>query len=122
MIAAEEISWDEAVLRYCEDPVTSKRKGYLGILKRTQVERYEEPFLRAAFQDLGVRKIESPVLRGPIEGDIWLYLLRIEFVSTRGVVELQAVKPRVDRSLREDLLRTELEKLTSGVKRTIRLP
>lgn len=121
-IEAGELSWKEAVQRYCEDPVTSKHDGMVGVVRRRDLARFEEPLLRQAFLDLGVKTIEESFLRGPILGDKWVYLLRIDWVRSTGVVDMTRVLPEVRRSLRERELRKKLEELSQEVDRTIRLP
>jgi len=108
LLAEQKISWEDAVKKYCQDPVTSLRKGAIGLVKRTQTDRFEEPLLRALFADLGATRPEGKVLRGPIIGDRWVYLVRIEALRIDGAVELSLVQNRVLRSLRETMFRQAL--------------
>jgi hypothetical protein len=121
-LKASEIEWKNAVDEYSQDPLTQGREGRVGILDRTLVNRFEEGFLRPLFTDLGFRRIDGVLLRGPILTARWAYLARIEAVVIGGVVELERVRPRVQRSLHEHLLRLHLTELAAGVDRTVRLP
>ena len=121
-LEAEEISWKDAVQIYCEDPVTRKRDGYLGIIEREMVPQYEEPFLRELFQGHGFQRVERDQIRGPIMGDRWVYLVHINWIESRGVVELNRRINRVDRSYREFLLREKLSELNDGIERAVRIP
>lgn len=109
MLTAEEIDWDQAVERYCADPVTRERKGAVGIIRRTQTDRYEEAMLRGLFADLGYKMPTSALLRGPLMGERWVYLVRIESLRIQGVVDLNLVIDRVRRSLRETTLQEQLQ-------------
>ncbi|MDG2310558.1 MAG: hypothetical protein P8L98_08280 [Planctomycetota bacterium] len=120
-INAEELSWEDAVKSYCKDPVTSKRQGKVGYIKRDDV-KFEETFRRQLFSDLGSKRIDSILLRGPIIGDSWIYLARLESVITKGVVELQLFKDEVQRSLVNRNLYAKLIELTSEVTRSILIP
>ncbi len=117
-----EIEWKDAVEENSQDPLTKGREGRVGILDRTLVNRFEEGFLRPLFADLGFRRIDGVLLRGPILSARWAYLARVEAVVISGVVELERVRPRVERSLREHLLRLHLTELGAGVDRSVRLP
>ncbi|MFK5956975.1 MAG: hypothetical protein QM477_11090 [Planctomycetota bacterium] len=120
-LTAEEITWAEAVKKYCEDPVTSKQDGRVGYIKRTD-HRFDEDFLRQVFVDFGVTVPNGPVLRGPITGSRWIYLARIEKVFTEGVVDVQRVRDRVIRSLRVYTMFQRLHSLATGTSRRILLP
>lgn len=109
-LTAQELSWEQAVEQYCADPVTRERKGAVGILRRTQTDRFEEPLLRGLFADLGYKNLQGSMLRGPLMGDRWVYLVRIESLRIQGVVDLNLVLDRVARSLRETMLREQLSK------------
>ncbi|TAH34499.1 MAG: hypothetical protein EYC70_16315 [Planctomycetota bacterium] len=123
---AGQITWEqayeEAAQRYGSAGGDPKLLGALGWLKRRDLRRFEEPFLRHAFADLGFKRIEQPVLRGPIVGDLWIYLARVEAVLERGVVELERVRPQVERSLREKTLQAQLAQVCSQVQRRILAP
>ena len=78
-------------------------------------DRFEEPMLRALFADLGFKAIENEILRGPILGQKWAYLVRIEGFRIDGVPELQRARARVERSLRETLMQEQL----AGIRQVI---
>ncbi|MCH2101371.1 MAG: hypothetical protein MK209_05575 [Planctomycetes bacterium] len=107
-LQANEISWDEAVEKYSQDPITKPHNGAVGILKRDMTDRFEESMLRTLFADLGFKKLEGELLRGPILAQKWAYLVRIEGSRIDGVPELQRARDRVQRSLREMLLQKQL--------------
>lgn len=107
-LQSDEIGWKEAVAEYSQDPMTKERDGAVGILKRDMTDRFEEPMLRVLFADLGFKRIESKLLRGPILAQKWAYLVRIEGSRIDGVPELQRARDRVERSLRETLLQEQL--------------
>jgi len=115
------LTWKEAVAQYSQDPATRKRDGSVGILRRTMTSRYEEPFLRELFSGLGFKRPDGPLLKGPILGDAWVYLARIEAIQTRGF-DLEQVIGRVERSLREKLLQEKLKEITKDTKRTLLAP
>ena len=117
----EKLNWQEAVKSYCKDPVTSRIQGRVGYIKRDDV-KFEETFRRQLFNDLGAKLIDSILLRGPIIGDNWIYLARLESVITRGVVELQLFRDEVQRSLVNRNLYAKLSELTSEVTRSILIP
>ena len=119
---AGELDWETAVERLAVVPDDRAKKGYVGLLKRTMVGRYEEPLLRHAFADLGFKMPEGHLLRGPIMGEKWVYLVRIETIRVRPVVDLNLVRDRVERSLREKLLQAKLQELRSGVERRLLVP
>lgn len=121
-LGAEEISWKEAVADWDEDPRNREEDGYIGWIKRTEVKKYEYELLRQSFADLGFIAPEGAQLRGPILGDRWVYLVRVEQVRTQGVIELQRVRDRVLRAMREDLTLGKLAELGQGVERSILLP
>jgi hypothetical protein len=120
-INAEKLGWEDAVKSYCKDPVTSKRQGKVGYIKRNDV-KFEENFRRQLFNDLGSKLIDSIMLRGPIIGDSWIYLARLESVITKGVIELQLFKDEVQRSLVNRNLHASLSEITSEVTRSILIP
>jgi hypothetical protein len=113
MLAEEKISWEAAVEKYCQDPVSSKRQGAIGLVERTQTDRFEEPLLRAIFADLGATRPTGKLLRGPIIGKQWVYLVRIDALRVDGAVELGLVQDRVLRSLRE----TNLAAALAGIRK-----
>ncbi len=117
-----DLDWEAAVERYAVVPDDKQRKGYIGLLKRTMVGRYEEAFLRHSFADLGYKMPEGHLLRGPIMGEKWVYLVRIETIRVRPVVDLNLVRDRVERSLREKFLQAKLQELRSGVERELLAP
>lgn len=117
----ETYSWEEAVKKYCEDPVTSRQDGRVGYLTRTD-HRFDEEFLRQLFVDFGVTVPKGALLRGPITGTRWIYLTRVEKVQTEGVVDMERVRDRVIRSLRVYRMHEKLYELSSGTARRILLP
>ncbi len=121
-LQAGAIRWEEAVEEYGSEERDRQKAGRVGLVRRTDVPRFEEPFLRELFRDLGYKRPQGPVLRGPILGQRWIYLARIESVLIRGVVDLEQVRARVARSLREELLRERLAELTREVERRILAP
>jgi len=120
-LTAKDLTWEDAVERYCEDPVTSKQNGKVGYIKRTD-HRFDEEFLRQVFVDFGISVPAGSVLRGPITGSRWIYLARVEKVFTEGVVDVQRVRDRVIRSLRVYSMFQSLHSLASGTSRRILLP
>lgn len=121
-LQAGETTWEDAVKEFSRDPVTRSRGGRVGILDRRMVNRYEEGLLRPLFSDLGFRRPEGALLRGPILTSRWAYLVRVEALTVSGIVELEAARPRVERSLREQLLRQHLSELAAGTDRQVLLP
>lgn len=121
-LQAGETLWEDAVKEHSKDPVTRSRGGRVGILDRRMVNRYEEGLLRPLFSDLGFRRPEGAFLRGPILTSRWAYLVRVEALTVSGIVELEAARPRVERSLREQLLRQHLSELAAGTDRQVLLP
>lgn len=121
-VQAGALTWKEAVEEYATEEADRRDAGRVGLVSRTEVSRFEEPFLRELFRDLGYKRPPGPVLRGPILGQRWIYLVRIESVLIRGVVDLEQVRARVARSLREELLRRRLAELTRDVERRILAP
>ncbi|MHC4822953.1 MAG: hypothetical protein ACYTEP_02930 [Planctomycetota bacterium] len=117
----EEITWEEAVKKYCEDPVTSRQEGRVGYMKRTD-QRFDEEFRRQLFVDFGVTVPKGALLRGPISGSRWIYLARVEKVFTEGVVDVQRVRDRVVRSLRVYTMFQRLHDLSQNTSRRILLP
>ncbi len=116
-----ELNWKDAVKAYCKDPVTSTQQGKVGYIKRNDTQ-FEETFRQQLFKDLGKKRIDKVILRGPIIGDSWIYLARIESVITKGVVELQLFKEEVRRSLVNHNLHQTLSELTSKATRSILIP
>jgi hypothetical protein len=121
-VQAGETEWEAAVEEHSQDPVTRGRGGRLGIVHRGMTDRLEEGFLRQLFADLGFRQPEGMLLRGPILTSRWAYLVRIEAVVVAGIVDLERVRPRVERSLHESLLQAHLAELAAGTVRHILLP
>lgn len=117
-----ELEWEAAVKEHSHDPTTRGRGGRVGILDRRMTSKYEEGFLRALFADLGFRQPEGVLLRGPLLTSRWAYLVRIEAVVVGGIVDLERVRPAVERSLREHTLQQQLAELASGTDRRILLP
>ncbi|MBC8370104.1 MAG: hypothetical protein H8E25_08890 [Planctomycetes bacterium] len=115
------ITWNEAVTAYCKDPITKERNGGVGYIKRSDT-KFEESFRRQLFDDLGFKRIENTILRGPIIGESWVYLAQIESVIMKGVVELQLFKNEVQRSLSNYKLHAKLSELTASVNRSILIP
>lgn len=108
-----EAAWDEVDARYGHPGGDRRRKGALGFVKRGDTRKFEEAFLRHSFADLGFKRLEGPVLRGPIMGEVGVYLARVESLLERGVVELERVRPQVERSLREKTLQAKLAELVA---------
>ena len=121
-VGSGEKSWEEAVEEYSVIPDDAARNGYVGLLKRTMVGRYEEALLRQTFAYLGYKMPEGHVLRGPIMAENFAYLVRIETIRVRPIVDLNLVRDRVDRSLREKLLQEEFQQLRSGAERRLLVP
>ncbi len=121
-IESQELSWDQAVEQYSLVPGDKERKGFVGAIRRTMVDRFEEPLLRQVFAGLGYELPQQRLLRGPILGDLWIYLVRIDTIRVRDVVDLNRVRDRVERSLREQMLRQKLAELRKGADTEIRLP
>lgn len=117
-----ELEWTEAVEKHSQDPVTRGRAGRVGIVSRDMTDRLEEELLRPLFADLGFRQPEGVLLRGPILTSRWAYLVRVEAVVVSGIVDLERVRPRVERSLRETMIRQRLAELAAGTERRILLP
>lgn len=120
-LSNDELDWDQAVKDHSLDPVSKRNGGRIGYLKRDD-KRFDESFLRQLFWDFGITAPEGALVRGPIIGSRWVYLVRIEKVKSQGVVELSRVKDRVIRSLRLYRLHTLMTELASKVERTILLP
>lgn len=113
--------WDEAVIAHSPSS-DHKKHGYLGIIRRDMTTRFEEPLLRHIFSELGFKMPTKNILRGPVLTETWAYLARIETVRTRGVVDLQRVRSKVERSLREKLLQEKLSALRTAADFTFLLP
>ena len=121
-LTAGEITWEAAVEEHAVLDADRERKGALGLLRRDMTHRYEEPFLRHAFAGLGFKMPESTLIRGPIVGEQWIYLVRIESLLIRGVVDLQLVRDTVERSLRERKLQERLAELRAATEATLHVP
>lgn len=117
-----EVSWEDAVKEHSQDAATRAGAGRVGILDRQMVQRYEEGLLRPLFADLGFRRPEGAMLRGPILTSRWAYLVRIEALVVHGVPEVELARARIERSLREHLLRQHLAELAAGSDRQVLLP
>jgi hypothetical protein len=121
-IASQEITWEEAVKENAVLDSDKKKHGYKGLVRRHNSDQYEIPVLKAIFDDLGFTRPQGNTLRGPVTGQAWLYLLRLETIRIRGVVDLQSVRDKVDRSLRESLIQTSLSRTRSDLPAQFRLP
>ncbi len=111
-LGENEVDWETAVKTHSIKS-DHKKSGFMGIIRRNMSNKFEEPLLRSIFTDLGFKMPTQSILRGPIITESWAYLARIETVRTRGVVDLQQVRDRVERSLREKLLQEKLSALRS---------
>ena len=120
-LSSGELEWDQAVEAHSMDPTSKRNGGRVGYLKRQDI-RYDEEFMRQLFSDFGIVAPETAVVRGPITGSRWVYLVRIEMVKTQGVVEMSLVRDRVIRSLRIYRLHAKMAELASTVTRSILLP
>ncbi|MGB0685133.1 MAG: peptidylprolyl isomerase [Planctomycetota bacterium] len=120
-LQANELAWEKAVEEYSEDLISRRQGGRVGYVTRDD-DRFDEEFLRQLFLDLGITAPQGAILRGPIMGSRWVYLARMEKIVSQGVVELNAVRPRVERSLRTYLIHQELGRLAAGVSRSVLLP
>lgn len=120
-LQAGELTWEKAVEEYSEDLISRRQGGRVGYVTRDD-DRFDEEFLRQLFLDLGITAPQGAILRGPIMGSRWVYLARMEKIASQGVVELNAVRPRVERSLRTYLIHQELGRLAAGVSRSVLLP
>ncbi|MDP6850415.1 MAG: hypothetical protein QGH51_09925 [Planctomycetota bacterium] len=116
------ITWEDAVQNLATSELDKKKSGYQGLVRRDHTNRFEEPVLRVLFSDLGFKLPEGHLLRGPIAGSAWIYLLRVETVRIRGVVDLQSVREKVDRALRESKLQQDLSEIRTGVKADFLVP
>lgn len=114
-LSKEEITWEDAVKKYSKDPSTIKTAGAIGMVRREMTSRFEEPMLRPLFNDLGYKQPNGAFLRGPMIGELWIYLVRVEAVRVQGVVELTRVKDRVERSLREYTLQEQI----AGIRKVV---
>jgi len=121
-VLAGELPWAEAVETYTVLPRDMAAKGAAGIVRRGDTGRFEEAFLRETFKDLGFRRPDGAILRGPVLGQRFAYLVRIEAMQTRGVVDLERVRPQVARSLQEKLLHNRLSAITRGLDRQVLAP
>lgn len=120
-IQTGKITWEEAVEKHSQDRISKRQQGRVGYVMRTD-HRFDEEFLRQLFLDLGVTAPPGAVMRGPIMGSRWVYLARMEKITSVGVVEMNRVKDRVERSLRTYMIYQELDRLAAGVSRGIQLP
>lgn len=116
------LEWEDAVRTYDEDPRNDDEDGSIGWVRRDEVQRFDADLLRQVFAGLGFTQPEGVLLRGPVFGSRWVYLVRIEAVVTSGVVDMQRVRGRVIRSLRESLLQDRLYRLGQDVERSVLLP
>jgi hypothetical protein len=107
-LQAQAMTWKDAVEKYSEDAASKKREGAMGVVTRNATDRFEEAMLRAIFADLGFKKLDGELLRGPIVAEKWAYLVRIEGLRIDGVPELQRARAQIERSLRETLLQEQL--------------
>ena len=107
---------------YSEDPANKDDDGKVGYVSRLEVKRFELDFLRETFADLGFKNPDGVLLRGPIVARRWIYLVRVDKVVTEGVVDMERVRGRVVRSLREKILRRDLAEISQGVERSVLLP
>ena len=117
-----ELLWEDAVQEFSLDERTRRRGGAVGLVNRRDTKRYEEAFLRHLFEGHGVKMLQEDEIRGPIMGDLYIYLARIESVLSRGVVDLELRRAQIERSLREYLLRQRLDELLEGSERRILAP
>lgn len=122
MLDGGELTWEEAVEQHAVLPQDRDRKGAVGLVNRRQTNRYEESLLRQVFRGLGHKSWKGHLLRGPIMGERWIYLVRVETYLQRGVVDLELKHQEVERSLREKMLQEKLEELRATVNREILAP
>lgn len=115
------LEWKDAVEKHSGDPVSKRNGGRIGYLKRMD-NRYDEEFMRQLFKEFGITTPDTAIVRGPIMGSRWVYLVRIEKIKSEGVVELSRVRDRVIRSLRLDRMFTKMAELASKAERSILLP
>jgi hypothetical protein len=115
------MEWKDAVEKHSKDPASKRNGGRIGYLKRDD-NRYDEEFMRQLFKDFGITTPDTAMLRGPIMGSRWVYLVRIEKIKSEGVVELSRVRDRVIRSLRLDHMFTKMAELAPKAERSILLP
>ena len=120
-IQNQELSWEDAV-EALSPHSKEKDHGRLGFVRRTMTNRFEEGFLRPVFANLGFVRQEGAILRGPILTERWIYLANIEATRIRGVVDLEQVRARVHRSLREENLQKQLEAFRTDFPAIIHLP
>lgn len=114
-LTAEKITWKEAVEKHSSGRGNPKDLGAIGLIRREMTSRFEEPFLRPLFDNLGYTQPKVPFLRGPIVGEKAIYLVRVEALKVNGVVELTRVEDRVRRSLRESILNEQIQ----GIRKVI---
>lgn len=120
-LSDSELEWKEAVEKYSKDPTSKRNGGRIGYLKRDD-NRYDEEFMRQLFKGFGIVAPNTAMVRGPIIGSRWVYLVRIEKIKSEGVVELSRVRDRVIRSLRLDRMFTKMAELANKAERSILLP
>lgn len=115
------LNWADAVEKHSKDPASKRNGGRIGYLTRND-NRYDEEFMRQLFKGFGITAPGTAMVRGPIMGSRWVYLVRIEKIKSEGVVELSRVRDRVIRSLRLDHMFTKMAELASKAERSILLP
>ncbi|MDP7061961.1 MAG: peptidylprolyl isomerase [Planctomycetota bacterium] len=115
------LEWKDAVDKHSGDLVSKRNGGRIGYLKRMD-NRYDEEFMRQLFKGFGITIPNTAIVRGPIMGSRWVYLVRIEKIKSEGVVELSRVRDRVIRSLRLDRMFNKMAELAFQAERSILLP
>jgi len=121
-VKAGDLEWNDAVMRWSEDSPSKKKQGKIGILQRNMTDKFEEPFLRQLFAGHGFKHVEEHQIRGPILGDWWIYLARIETIHIKGPVGLEQVRAKVKRSLREHLLQERMQEFRAKAEYEILVP
>ena len=121
-VKAGDLEWNDAVMRWSEDTPSKEKQGKIGILQRNMTDKFEEPFLRQLFAGHGFKHVEGHQIRGPILGDWWVYLARIETIHIKGPVGLEQVRTKVKRSLREHLLQERLQELRTKAEYALLVP
>ncbi|MCP4092769.1 MAG: hypothetical protein GY747_04900 [Planctomycetes bacterium] len=120
-LSGDTLKWEDAVEKHSGDPVSKRNGGRIGYLKRMD-NRYDEEFMRQLFKGFGITTPGTAMVRGPIMGSRWVYLVRIEKIKSEGVVELSRVRDQVIRSLRLNRMFTKMGELASKAERSIFLP
>ena len=120
-ILKNDTSFEEAVKKHCEDPITSKQEGAAGYITRKDT-RFEEEMRRQLFSDLGFKTRGDSFIRGPILGEKWIYLIKVETLRCQGVIELQRYVKQVQRSLKNYRMFDDLTKLAAKTSGNILLP